>query len=246
MKAKKIAMCTLAVLALASVAQADLETIGTATYGGSDYNLIWQPASNGFTSLVWLDYSSPTAYWGDQKNWAAGLDTSPTSINIDSAYSVDWASSSWRLPTAGSHPAIGWKVDTTQEMGHLYYDGLGFTGGSSNAGATAPDLAGSIFNNLALTAYWTSTPDDPTWGTNTAWMFAFKETRSTPYNDNVYGYQDIDWAGTNWLSSTHSGLAVRGADVTQGTPVVPVPGAFLLGSLGLGFAAWRMKRRKMA
>jgi len=28
--------------------------------------------------------------------------------------------------------------------------------------------------------------------------------------------------------------------------VVPVPGALLLGSLGLGFAAWRLKRRKMA
>ena len=27
---------------------------------------------------------------------------------------------------------------------------------------------------------------------------------------------------------------------------VPVPGAFLLGSMGLGFAAWRLKRRRTA
>jgi len=35
-------------------------------------------------------------------------------------------------------------------------------------------------------------------------------------------------------------------NVTLGHTVVPVPGAFLLGSMGLGFATWRLKRRKMA
>jgi len=39
---------------------------------------------------------------------------------------------------------------------------------------------------------------------------------------------------------------VNFAGVDSASPIVPVPGAFLLGSLGLGFATWRLKRRKMA
>lgn len=126
----------------------------------------------------------------------------------------------------------------------MYYYELGFTGGSSNDGVTAPDLASSIFENLELKGYWTSTVGDPLFNTKPVWMFAFRETRNTPYNDTVYGYQDIDaTAGSFWgisLAVKHSGLAVCEADVT----VVPVPAAAILALLGLGVAG--MKLRKYA
>jgi len=48
-----------------------------------------------------------------------------------------------------------------------------------------------------------------------------------------------------WFASNEfSTLAFDNTSLTQ--TVVPVPGAFLLGSLGLGFATWRLKRRKTA
>jgi hypothetical protein len=44
-----------------------------------------------------------------------------------------------------------------------------------------------------------------------------------------------------------SGVFIQGSSFSdKPTPIVPVPGAFLLGSMGLGFASWRLKRRKMA
>jgi hypothetical protein len=225
-----------AVLAVASAAQADLNIIGSATYAGSDYNLIWDDDS----ALVWLDYSAPSAYWGNQMAWAAGLDAELT-YNLDPLVNVTWSDASWRLPSAGSAPSYGFHA-ATQEMGHLYYDELGFTGGSSNAGVGAPDLAGSIFENLQLAGYWTNTEGDPLFNTEPVWMFAFRETRSAPYHDTVYGFQDIDaTAGSFWgisLAVKHSGLAVRGAQVTA----VPVPGAVLLGMLGLSVAGAKLRK----
>ena len=38
---------------------------------------------------------------------------------------VNWAGEDWRLPDAGTDPQSGFNV-TTSEMGHLYYDELGF------------------------------------------------------------------------------------------------------------------------
>jgi len=76
-------------------AQATLTTIGTATYGGSDYNLIWDDDNNG-NSVVWLDYSNDWPTWAAQTAWAAGLDGDLT-YNIDSAYSVSWTDDDWRL-----------------------------------------------------------------------------------------------------------------------------------------------------
>ena len=245
-------MCLLAiVLGTASTAHAEV-IIGTATYNGTAYNLIRDDDNNG-NSLVWLDYSNPEAYWADQMAWAAELDGYLT-YNIDPSYTVTWSDSSWRLPSAGSAPAYGFQA-ATQEMGHLYYDDdeLGFTGGSSSDGVVAPDLAGSIFENLALTGYWTSTQSDPLFSTAPVWMFAFKGTRSAPYYDTVYGFQDIDATaggfslfGT-WISLAvkHSGLAVRGGEVSVSSPIPEPASSVALASLFLTVGAiWLVQRRK--
>ena len=230
-----------AVLAVAGTAGATLTPVGTATYNGSDYNLIWDDAQ----SLVWLDYSAPSLYWPNQMAWAAGLDGQLT-YNWDPAYSVTWAETAWRLPDAGAAPSYGCQA-ATQELGHLYYTGLGLEGGSSTAGATAPDLSSGPFENLTMAAYWTRTEDPIDYGffvVDAAWMFAFRETRSTPYNDTVFGFQDIDSNGTGWLSPTHSALAVRGAQVQGGGPVIPEPATLAGLVLGAGGLVGYVRRRR--
>ena len=48
---------------------------------------------------------------------------------------------------------------------------------------------------------------------------------------------DCGWGG-------HGGYAFLDGIGTTEQPVVPVPGAFLLGGLGLAFSSWRLRRRK--
>ena len=64
-------------LCVAGMANAALTTIGTATYGGSDYNLIWDDDNNG-NSVVWLDYTNARTNWSAQNAWAGELDSSLT------------------------------------------------------------------------------------------------------------------------------------------------------------------------
>ncbi len=244
MKAKWVVLCMMAgALSLAATARADLEKIGTANYNGSTCNLIWQHDASG-TSLVWLDYSAPQAYWANQMSWAAALDGQLT-YSIDSAYNLTWADTAWRLPTAGDDPGYGFQA-ATQELGHLYYDELGLTGGSGNSGVTAPDLAGTIFDNLQLTGYWTSTPGEPIFNTNPVWYFAMQDTRSTPYSDTVYGFQDVDATAGSFfgisLAVKHAGLAVRGAEISA----VPAPAAVTLGLMGLAGLLPLIRRQRAA
>jgi len=59
-KAIKRFLAALALIgAVAGTASANLITIGQATYGGSNYNLIYDNDS----SLVWLDYSNQSEEW---------------------------------------------------------------------------------------------------------------------------------------------------------------------------------------
>ncbi|MHC4182601.1 MAG: hypothetical protein ACYSR0_04565, partial [Planctomycetota bacterium] len=83
------------VLVFSIQAQAALQTIGTATYGGSDYNLIYDNDKQ----ITWLDYSKALNTWDNQVGWASGLNTGGVlTYNLNAGVSMNW-SDVWRLPT---------------------------------------------------------------------------------------------------------------------------------------------------
>ncbi len=208
---------------MAGMAQATLTTIGTATYGGSDYNLIWDNDNNG-NSVIWLDYTHGLTNWLEQNTWAAGLDSSLT-YHVDAAYSVDWGDSIWRLPSAGTDPSVDYN-QITSEMGHLFYEELGLQSYPDRDFqlVTTAELNASNFDNLITSWYWSGT-EHVIKTDNYAWFFHM-----------LYGNQDYDNK-----SKERYGLAVRSGQVS----VVPVPGAiWLLGSGLTGLAALSRRRRE--
>ena len=204
-------------LSMTGMANAALTTIGTATYGGSDYNLIWDNNNNG-NSVVWLDYTNyphAPAWWWTQIDWAAGLDSSLT-YDIDAAYTVSWSEADWRLPSAGADPEWGYgKIHS--EMGHLFFNELGLS-----SDATAEQLNATNFDNLIASTYWSGT----VWAGNpgSAWQFSL--------TSGIQEFHHKDWSGY--------GLAVRSGQVSA----VPVPGAiWLLGSGMAGLVALGRRRK---
>ena len=241
---KKLFLCSiLFLLVMSGIAQATLTTIGTATYNGSEYNLIWDNDNNG-NSVVWLDYTNDSNSWENQVGWASSLNGTGVLIyNIDSAYTVEWGTGSWRLPSTvdGTYvggydgtTTAGYNI-TTSEMGHLYYVELGNLGykdtsGNNQSGYGLTETGD--FENLISLWYWSGTEyaDD----TSNAWHFRMG-----------VGYQ-LKLDKTN----DYYGLAVRSGQVSLSSvpvagSVVPVPGSVLLlgaGLFGLA-AAGRIKGR---
>ncbi len=242
---KIIVLLVLIVLGYSIQAQAGMMTIGTATYGGSDYNLIWDDDNNG-NSVVWLDYTNSPLKWEDQKDWAAGLD-SFLSYNIHPGYLVSWADAEWRLPTTvdGGYD-WGWDGTsvhgyniTTSEMGHLFYTELGNKGWYALDG-TVPQSGWGLtetgdFQQLSANAYWSSTENllDPDPDT-IAWIFDFR-----------YGDTEIAKAGPNRGDSWY-GLAIRSGVVVYEAPIPePTTIAMLgIGIVGLAGAEVRRRRKK--
>jgi hypothetical protein len=120
--------------AITGTANATLTIIGTATYNGSVYNIIYDDNPSG--SVVWLDYSNPANTWQNQATWARSLnDTGIITYNLLPVYSVNW-SGSWQLPTTVDGPdVIGYNGNTSagynitsSQMGYLYYIQLGNAG----------------------------------------------------------------------------------------------------------------------
>jgi len=113
------------VFMLAGITNAALTTIGTATYNGTDYNLIYEDDSIS-GGLVWLDYSNAPDNWDNQVSWASGLGGSLT-VNLDPLYTtdIDWTTG-WRLPVM-QLDAEGDLVSS--EMVHLFNTSLGNSSG---------------------------------------------------------------------------------------------------------------------
>ena len=229
MKVFKGMLTLLVVLLLSSSALASLTVIGTATYAGSNYKLIWDDNNNG-NSVIWLDYTNTMATWSTQTAWAAGLHSLLT-YHIDAPYSVTW-DGDWRLPSTvdGEH---GWGVDgtttvgyniTTSEMGHLFYEEMGNLGYYDTSG-NYPQPGWGLqntgdFDNLISSHYWSDTryADDSL----NVWFFSMGSGEQLIYYE----------------SNNYYGLAVRGGQVSA----VPIPGAvWLLGSGLLGIVGLKRK-----
>ena len=226
MKKKLLAVLVTGLLmfGLVGMAQAALTTIGTAQFGGigTEYNLIWDDDNNG-NSVIWLDYTNAGVSQVAHNAWAAGLDSTLT-YNIDAAHTVDWDGSSWRLPSAGVNPTSGYN-QTTSEMGHLFYNELGLTGGPPTyPWYTDEQLNAEEFNNLIASWYWSGT--EYAGNPGSAWLF------------------DMNSGGQNYYGEVNvvDGLAVRNGQVSA----VPVPGAiWLLGSGLTGLVVARRKKKAL-
>jgi hypothetical protein len=75
---------------MTGLAQATLITIGSASYMGLDYKLIYDDDDTGYGGggLVWLDYTRSRDIWQNQVNWASGLGSSLT-VTLDPGYTTD-------------------------------------------------------------------------------------------------------------------------------------------------------------
>jgi hypothetical protein len=217
MKEKVLAGITVLFLlfAMTGISQAALTTIGTASYAGSDYKLIWDDDNNG-NSVVWLDYSNDRTNWSNQNSWAAGLDSSLT-YNINPAYTVTWDDTAWRLPSTEVHAGPSYN-QTSSEMGDLFYNDLGLSAGAT----TVEQLNATNFDNLIASWYWSG----------------------TVYYAPDYFYlfcMDLGYQTNSYEGYRHDGLAVRSGQVSA----VPVPGAlWLLGSGLAGLAILNRRKTK--
>lgn len=225
------------VVVLSGTAQASLTTIGTATYGGNNYNLIWDNDNNG-KSIVWLDYTKSYANWYNQTAWASGLGSSISSINLKTGYSLNWTDSAWRLPgtvdgryvygTNGTTTA-GYNI-TSSELGHLYYTELENKGYYSTTGAYQSDYGlknKGDFAHLQSSRYWSGME------------YAYNPTNAWNFITGT-GVQSTYDGGTGLL-----GIAVRTGEVIyqEATPT-PLPTALpLLGSGLAALAGLRYRRR---
>ena len=243
MKKETVLISMLMILLFVGTANASLTMIGTATYGGGTYNLIYEDDSiNG--GLVWLDYTSGSDTWQNQMDWASDLNgTGILTYNLNPGITVTW-DGDWRLPITDEskcNMSVGFGYEgpdatgyhnyskgynmVNSELGHLFYESLGNLGSYATDG-TYPQPGSGLqqtgdFNFLQSATYWSGTEYSPY--TGLAWLFYYSNgsqlSRSKDYTFNA--------------------LAVRPGQVSA----VPLPGAVWL--LGTGLTCFGLIRRKV-
>ncbi len=160
-----------AVTGLSSIACAGLTVIGTASYNGNNYNLIYEDDQG----LIWLDYSNRLCTgWDECVKWAEGLNAAGiVTYKFNPGVTVSW-DGGWRLPrTVDGERHYGYAGSTTagfnivsSEMGHLFYKSLGNSGrydvkGKKLAGWGSDAVWGlknkGPFSHLYPDFYWSGT-----------------------------------------------------------------------------------------
>lgn len=165
---KKISVLLMMIFTIAAcsgMAEAGLTQIGTATYNGKSYNLIYEEDQG----IVWLDYTDRNAGgWVNAMNWVSGLnEPGVLTYTLNPETRVTWRGD-WRLPeTVDRKRSFGYDGQTTagfnitsSEMGHLYYTSLGNSGyfdvnGNVRTGWGLKETG--LFTNLYPEHYWSST-----------------------------------------------------------------------------------------
>lgn len=193
MKNKLIAALavTVAMFAAITPANAALQTIGTATYNGGDYKLIYDVEDQ----LTWLDYSNSGATRSGSYTWATGLNgPGVLTINLDEGYTALWDSSEWRL--AGN--ATGWWSGGQyaiygSEINDLYYDELGneLNDTSLNYG-DFDHLLASMYHISAVPTF--DVQLGLSWSTTYDFSDGTHAIGSSSWNSGVYGMAVIDGA----------------------------------------------------
>lgn len=116
---------TLTMFCAVSPVVAALQTIGTATYSGTDYKLIYDTDDQ----LTWLDYSysGNAATYPGSLAWATGLNSvGLLTVNLDEGYTASWESTGWRLAgNVDGFFSANPRYIYSSEMEGLYYDELG-------------------------------------------------------------------------------------------------------------------------
>ena len=198
----------------ANTAQASLVDRGGGLIYDSDLNITWLADAN---------YARTSGYdadglmtWSAAMIWAGNLSYGgytdwrlPTTVQPDATCSIQSGGDSTGYNCTGS------------EMGHLFYNELGGTAGSSILSSTDPDRA--LFMNVQSYSYRSGTVYAP--DTTSAWAFRF----------------DAGNQGATRKTINYYAWAVRDGDVAA----VPVPAAvWLFGSGLLGLIG--VARRKKA
>ena len=220
---------SLATFVTINSANASLITIGTAAYGGSEYQLIYDVEDQ----ITWLDYSNSGSTYSGSIAWASSLNAALT-INLNEGYSADWSGTSWRLPNvygSGNNYVNG--IITGSEMADLYYSELG-----NELNDTSLNFGN--FTNINSTTYdWYYLTPEPNWAWDPS-VGSFAPFFSWGDSAHLAGIGD-HLIYTNSLNSGVYGMAVISGEVSA----VPIPAAVWLfgsGLIGLvGFA-----RRKKA
>jgi hypothetical protein len=198
---------------------------GDAVYD-TDLNVTWLANANlaasntfGVSGLGMTHDGTGRMTWDTAQSWIGAMNAAnhlgyhdwrlPTTLQPDASCSVQWISHSSGYGCTGS------------EMGHLFYNELGGTAGSSILSSSDPDLA--LFQNVQSNLYWSGTEYAPL--TSYAWVFHTHDGGQNAY----------------YKSTSLYAWAVRPGQVAA----VPEPETYAMLLAGLGMLSFTARRRRL-